>query len=226
MLKTRWKRPQIKKWKKIDPNYFSILRKKHVWHFDNGQLGGQPEHWFGKCPEISQERDELVAVPLPLIVRESDHSLSGSGGRTGIPDIMIFSLFTDIKLIISSHSGSEVTTHISSLSSLSTWSSALLVLLLPDSLHAYILFGVDQNLGFLLPPNISLSWSWKVGSGSGRNIEESYQIKSSLPLAWMWINSACDMDPLQRGWEFWDKKQQVLWWDSGTKILILSFNTL
>ena len=121
---------------------------------------------------------------------------------------------------------SKVITHTSSLSSLSTWSSALLVLLLPDSLHAYILFGVDQNLGFLLPPNISLSWSWKVGSGSGRNIEESYQIKSSLPLAWMWINSACDMDPLQRGWEFWDKKQQVLWWDSGTKILILSFNTL
>ena len=50
--------------------------------------------------KISQERDELVVA---ITGRESDHSLSGSGGRTGIPDIMIFSLFTDIKLIIKSH---------------------------------------------------------------------------------------------------------------------------
>ena len=75
--------------------------------------------------KISQERDELVVA---ITGRESDHSLSGSGGRTGIPDIMIFSLFTDIKF-------SEIITHTSSLSSLGTWSRALLVLLLPDSLH-------------------------------------------------------------------------------------------
>ena len=118
-----------------------------------------------------------MAVPLPLIVRESDHSLSGSGGRTGIPDIMIFSLFTDIKLIISSHSGSEVTTHISSLSSWSTWSSALLVLVLPDSLHI-VWCGPEPGLPastkhLTLLVLKSRKWKWKKYRGKLSNQELS-----------------------------------------------------
>ena len=41
---SRLKRPQIKKSKRIDHNYFWILSLKHVWHAGIGEVRGQWEH--------------------------------------------------------------------------------------------------------------------------------------------------------------------------------------
>ena len=82
---------------------------------------------------------------------------------------------------LSSYSGSKVTTHTSSMSSWSTWSSALLVLLLPDSLHACLhivwcgpepgLPASTKHLTLLVLK--SRKWKWKKYRGKLSNQELS-----------------------------------------------------